>query len=106
MNRLNDQEFATQLASFLNAAQDKVNYYQSRFAHLKDAAPLRVDGGIKWIRIVKPGSGVYVFIDRDTGNVHKAASWKAPVKNNPRSNISDADHGASGVDWHGAVYLR
>jgi hypothetical protein len=106
MDRLNDQDFATQLALFLNAAQNKVDEYNVRFIHLKGAAPLRVDGGIKWIKVVNPGSGVYVFINRDTGNVHKAASWKAPVKNNPRSNISDADYGASGVNWHGAVYLR
>lgn len=106
MDRLNDQDFGTQLALFLSAAQIKVDEYNAHFEHLKDAATLRVDGGIKWIRIVRPDSGVYVFIDRDTGNVHKAAGWKAPVKNNPRSNISDPDHGASGVDWHGAVYLR
>jgi len=104
MERLNDQEFATKLSSFLAAAQLKVDEHNKHFR--APHQPLKQEGGgVKWIRIVRPGSGVYVFIDRETGNVHKAASWKAPVKNNPRSNISDADHGASGVSWCGAVYL-
>jgi len=106
-DRLNDVDFAARLAGFLAAAQVKVDEYNARFEHLRNASPLRVEGqGVKYIKIVRPGSGVYVFINRETGGVHKAESWKKPVTNNPRSNISDEDFGASGVNWHGAVYLR
>lgn len=106
MERLNDEAFAARLAGFLAAAQAKVTEYQSQYDHLKSAAPLKVAGGVKWVKIVNPCSGVYCFINRDTGGMHKAASWSKPVTNQPRSNISDPDFGGSGVFWHGAVYLR
>jgi hypothetical protein len=105
--RLNDEDFTARLAGFLAAAQLKVDEYNVHFEQLKNAAPLRVEGsGIKYVKIVKPGSGVYVFINRETGDILKAATWKTPVTNNPRGNISDEDFGARGVTWHGAVYLR
>jgi hypothetical protein len=47
--------------------------------------------------------GAYCFIDKTTGDVLKAASWKAPAKG-VRSNIFAADFGASGVTKYGAVY--
>jgi len=105
--RLNDTDFAIRLAGFLAAAQGAVNQYNARFPHMQFASPLRQDGqGVKYVKIIKPGSGVYVFVNRETGDVLKAASWTKPVTNNPRSNINDDDFGASGVNWHGAVYLR
>ena len=57
-------------------------------------------------RIEQNGKSIHTFIDNTTGNVLKAASWKSPVKNNPRSNVFDADSGLSGVTHYGAVYLR
>lgn len=106
--RLSNDAFLDRLAGFIRAAQVKVDDYGVSMYNERHAQPkLRVDGnGIKYIKIVKPGSGVYVFINRETGDVLKAKSWSAPVTNNPRSNINDEDFGASGVNWHGAVYLR
>ena len=48
----------------------------------------------------------FCFVEVKTGNVLKAAGWKAPEKKNPRSNIHDADHGASGITAYGAVGLK
>jgi hypothetical protein len=105
--RLNDADFQARLAGFLAAAQLKVDAYNAQFSHLANATKLRVDGnGVKYIRIVRPGSGVYVFVSRETGDILKAATFTKPVTNNPRGNISDEDYGARGVNWHGAVYLR
>lgn len=99
--RLSNEAFIDRMVGFMRAAQVKVDAYNVL------SPRLRVDGnGVKYFKIVKPGSGVYVFINRETGDVLKAKSWSAPVTNNPRSNINDEDFGVSGVNWHGAVYLR
>ena len=67
----------------------------------------------KYIKIVKNergytggGGSVHCFVEIATGNVLKAASWKSPVKKNPRSNIFAADFGVSGLTWCGVKYLR
>lgn len=54
-----------------------------------------VDGGRKYIRIaygpvIGAGASVHCFIDAATGDVYKAASWKAPALNGARFNILDA----------------
>jgi hypothetical protein len=49
---------------------------------------------------------VHTFVDRATGNVHRAHGWKAPDPKNPRSNIFSSDCGLSGVNWTGAKYLK
>jgi len=78
--RLNDADFHARLAGFLAAAQLKVDAYNAQFSHLANATPLRVDGnGVKYIRIVSPGSGVYVFVSRETGDILKAATFTKPV---------------------------
>lgn len=107
--------FEQRLAGFLKAAQAKKDEYLASFVtpgstYKPDPETLVVDGGTKWIRIAVSERGsvrsVYCFVNAETGNVHKAASFKQPVKNNPRSNIFDDDFGSSGVNGHGPVYLR
>ena len=36
--------------------------------------------GKKYIKIIQVNGGVHAFIDKNTGEVYKAASWKAPAK--------------------------
>lgn len=55
---------------------------------------------------VNSGNHVHTFIDMETGDILKAASWRAPAKNGVRGNIFADDCGMSVVDWHGAKYLR
>lgn len=46
-------------------------------------APFSIEKGKKYARIVKHAYGsrsVYCFVDLDTGDVLKAASWKSPAK--------------------------
>jgi len=114
--------FEHALTKFIAAAQAKVD---ARFADsLPDMPPymppsqgikLEAEINRKYVRVVehqiydgvqRKGGSVYCFIDRTNGNVLKAASWAAPEKRNVRSNIFAPDHGASGVDGYGAVYLR
>ena len=62
--------------------------------------------GKKYLRIVRTTYGnrsVHCFIEKSTGFVLMAASWKAPAKH-PRGNIFDI--GQEGVGEYGANYLR
>jgi len=51
-----------------------------------------VKEGGKYYKVFKNESGrggsyVWFFVDKEEGNIWKAASWKAPAKNFPRGNI-------------------
>jgi len=106
MRAIMNEKFEVALQGFLKAAQAKVD---AGYAGLTNYAVLSVQPGTKYVKIVATSHGsksVYCFVNKETGNVHKAASWKAPVVSNPRSNIYSADFGASGVTQYGAVYLK
>ncbi len=55
---------------------------------------IRAEPGRKFIRVLV-GSSVYLFIEKATGDIYKAASWKAPAKGvrgsiwNPNCDIGD-----------------
>jgi len=108
--------FENQLEGFLKAAQAKVDAgYAEHNKATGITQKLELMRGPKYIRVVRreydrngkmiTGSA-YCFIDTSNGNVLKPAGFKAPEKKNPRSNINDADYGASGVTQHGTTYLR
>lgn len=47
----------------------------------------------------------YAFVDLETGDILKPASWKAPAKH-ARGNIFDEQHGLGAVHVFGVNYLR
>ena len=69
------------------------------------AARVTIDRGRKYDKIVRNGSErtVHSFVNRETGEVLKAASWKAPAKH-ARGTIYGPSEGY-GVQWTGANYL-
>lgn len=82
--------FDTALELFLEAIHAKRN------AEVKDTYPkFTAEKGVKRVRIVDNycGRSAYCFVDKETGNILKAASWGAPAKG-IRGNIYQ-DHGAS-----------
>lgn len=103
--------FESALTAFVAAAQAKVD------AHLTGGVmgrKLVTVPGTKYVRVVakdvwqgevrEESGSAYCFVEKATGNVLKAASFAKPAKG-VRSNIYAADHGASGVTPHGAVYF-
>lgn len=66
--------------------------------------------GKKYIKVSKNGSvwGFVVATDTDKqfkkGDLLKAASWKAPARNQARGNILDGDY--SWVRWTGLEYIN
>ena len=61
--------------------------------------------GSKYVKVVKISSGgsrsVHSFVEKETGAIWKAASWKAPAKNFVRGNVFDADTYLNRLQWTG-----
>lgn len=66
--------------------------------------------GVKNVKVIMSpvlGSGrsVHSFINKETGDIFKPASWGTPAKG-ARGNIFDEDGGRKALTTHGVVYLR
>lgn len=102
--------FDTALTAFVAAAQALVNKHFAESCPTLNPPRIEVGGGgKKYIRIAKvetTGSGcsVYCFVERETGDVLKADSWKRPAKGT-RGNIFAANN-TDGVTAYGVAYNR
>lgn len=101
------------LDAWLQAAQNMINtHYGTKFPRL-NASSLEMSDGRRYIRIDRidldhnqtPSRSIHVFIDKKTGDILKAAGYKAPAKH-ARGNIFDASNGMSEMTPYGANYLR
>lgn len=68
--------------------------------------------GYKYIRVVlvsKSGDDVkktpWGFVEKRTGDIFRAASWKAPCLNHTRGSIYDEHHGLKHAAWTGPAYI-
>jgi hypothetical protein len=100
-------EFQTALNLFLTGAQGIIDsYYAANFPNV-EKPNLVVQIGAKNVKVINQKRGVnesvYCFIDIATGNVLKAAGWKAPAKG-ARGNIYSPQNGTEGVDAYGGRY--
>ena len=61
--------------------------------------------GSKYVKVVKISAGgsrsVHSFVEKETGNIWKAASWKAPAKNFVRGNVYDSGTYLNRLEWTG-----
>lgn len=83
-----------------------VAHRREHFPSLSDPV-MTIEKGSRYARIVRADGqrSVHCFVDLTNGDVLKAATWKAPAKH-ARSNLNDADGGASGLGEYGAKYLK
>lgn len=68
---------------------------------------LEVETGRKYVKLVSNRSGsrsVWCFVEKETGDILKAASWKAPAKHS-RGNVKDKTSYSS-YPWTGPHYLK
>lgn len=71
----------------------------------------KYDIGSKYVRVWSTLSNgqdsCYCFVDRETGDIYKSASWRAPAKHS-RGNIFDGFNNPVmyGVGEYGADYLK
>ena len=99
------------LVSEMNAWQDKYYATMSDHALYSDQSYIDrnryvVDVKKKYVCITKSGS-MYAFIDKETGEIFKPASWRAPAKG-VRGNVLSAHGGkeALSFDMCGLVFVR
>ena len=106
-------EFGEAMDKFLNKLTENAKPYVERFDHMKNVT-FKVDGGRKFLKIKyfsdrintdyddngkatktihKDTKGsIHCFVDKNTGDIYKPASWKAPYtkgNNAVRGNIYD-----------------
>jgi len=98
------KDVTTALATWLEKAQALVDKGHERFPN-NPRRVLTLEPGRRYVKVVcsdGPSSrSAYCFVDVTTGDVLKAASWKAPAKH-PRGNIFTD---ALGVSEYGGLYL-
>ena len=88
-----------------NIVNDYVNWCGA--AGITDIGQFGVEfePGSKYVKVVKISSGgsrsVHSFVEKETGNIWKAASWKAPAKNFVRGNVFDAGTYLNRLQWTG-----
>lgn len=89
---------------FVEAAQKIVTKH---YAGGPTDCVLTIKNGRKYAKIIATAYGqshVYCFVNRENGDVLKAASFKTPAKH-ARGSIYADDFGASSVNAYGAHYI-
>lgn len=74
------------------------------FAGCVHDRPFSMSRGGRYVKVICDGSA-FCFVDTESGNVLKPASWKSPAKH-ARGNIFDASNGLKHMGPHGPAYLR
>ena len=96
-----DNAFAN-FMTLLQAREDR--YVRANFPNLTPAT-FTAEPGRRFIRIVKANDrssrGVHCFVEQSTGNIYKAAGWKAPTTKHVRGNIFNANP-LDGTNVYGA----
>lgn len=96
------KDFETALAQWLEQAQNISDTYMAqRFPSLPKPV-LTLRRGPKRVKVVRDSS-VHCFVDIETGEVLKAASWLAPAKG-ARGSIYNPDQ--PGVGPYGGLYRK
>jgi len=101
-------KFEETLSNYVYYIQ-KINneYYDEHLTNLSRPT-IVIDKGRKYMKVVVESHGdsrsVHSFVEVETGNVFKAAGWRAPAKH-VRANIYDYDSIKRGVNMHGANYI-
>ena len=83
--------------------------YDRRYPDSSNPVRFEVDSGRKYLKINQIDGGVHAFVNKETGEVFKPASWKAPAKHvrYDLRIINDRERCFSNAGWAGGyLYLR
>ena len=107
MTEYTKEQIRERTIKFIAGAQDMLDAYaKDQGLHCKET--LTMDTGSKNIRIVKElhgGRSAWAFVNLNTGDILKPASWKVPAKH-ARGSVLEDDYGVSKVGPYGPAYLR
>lgn len=105
-----NNDFDTKLRTFVDVIQTKIAEHQKNLTIPCDALVIRE--GKRYVKVVRVradsisgGGSAFCFIDKNNGDVLKAASWNAPAKH-ARGNIFDESNGTKYVGVYGPAYLK
>ena len=85
------------------------NDYNRRYPDSPNSVRFEVNSGRKYLKINQINGGVHAFVNKETREVFKPASYKAPAKHvrYDLRIINDRERCFSNADWAGAyLYLR
>ena len=72
-----DQKIEKWVYFYMVALEDN---YTSRYPNSSSTVTFRLEVGRKYLKVMQNDGGVHTFIDRNTGEVYKPASWRGPAK--------------------------
>ena len=103
-------DFENKLASFVAGCNKIYSDYMNESFPDNSRHTIEHRGGRKYAKIVTVGSNgesasAYCFVNKENGDVLKAASWKAPAKG-ARGNIFDDANGLARISPYGPEYNR
>lgn len=106
-----NSDFDAKLKSHIQGLSDIANkhWQDNKFVH--DPPHFEAKHGKKYVKIVRKDSrqsssgSAHSFIDKETGDVLKPASWNAPAKH-ARGNIHDEHNGLKHMGPYGPAYLK
>lgn len=112
--RTNYQSFAIENHRKSLAKGENVEYHQEQIDKLCEGEGVyqfTYEKGRKYARIVMhtPQRSAHAFVDMNTGDVYKSASWKSPAKNGVRYNLLDdksREEMYRRADWAGGYLYK
>lgn len=109
MDTVNDmKDFMNLLKEYLdNIKQASDDDFNKNYPRLDKPTFTFTKGGrfIKIIREQESSRSVFCFVDKETLDIYKAASWKTPQKNGVRGNLAKPEDRRRLVDGH-SFYVR
>lgn len=102
------QNFQEAVEAYLDFIADNWAGWRSEGMPTRDEfrANLSTSKGARFIKVIRTAENgqrsVHSFIERDNGNVWKAAGWKAPALNFTRGNIFKPAEFKGRITWTGA----
>ena len=94
-------DWTQQLVAYLQADYDR--------GSTSGRYKFEIQTGRKYHKICAKNQGVHAFVDKQTGQVYKPASWKSPAKHvrYDLRLIKDREYLCANADWAGGyLYLR
>ena len=112
MNFGKESKYDLALQNFLTLVKNRSDNYYAKFFPTLVPNTFEVTSGKRFDKVLsvsnnrgqKPSKCIYVFIEKSTGNIYKAASFSAPAKH-VRGNIY-GENPLAGTNEYGADYLK
>lgn len=101
-------DFDARFALFFDGCQQIYKKYMDEWYPKGNLDKFSYKINRKYIRVIRDNGvqkSVHCFVDRTTGDVLKAASWKTPAKH-ARGNIFDDANGLGSMGDNGPAYIR